>query len=177
MSDINKKKEQSGNKFWNFVEFMCRLVFLKLLHITVLEKNWEGFMQFVKFGVIGVSNTLLAYVLNIGTLFLLKPFHLSWDYFAGNIVGFLLSVLWSFYWNNKYVFTQEDGQKRNPWKALLKTYISYGFTGIILNNMLSWVWIEKLGISKLIAPMINLLLSVPLNFIINKFWAFRTEND
>lgn len=163
------------NRFWNLVEFMCRLVFVRILHMKALEKNWEGFMQFVKFGLVGLSNTLLSYVLNIGTLFLLKPWNLSWDYFAGNMVGFVLSVLWSFYWNNKYVFTATDGEKRNPWKALLKTYISYGFTGIILNNIFSWLWITKLGVSKMIAPLINLIISVPLNFIINKFWAFKTK--
>ena len=57
----------------------------------------------------------------------------------------------------------------------MKTYVSYGFTGIVLNNILSYLWIEKLGISKYIAPLFNLVLSVPLNFIINKFWAFRTK--
>lgn len=53
------------------------------------------------------------------------------------MVGFAISVLWSFYWNNKFVFTVGNGQKRNLLKALLKTYILYGFTGIILNNILS----------------------------------------
>ena len=163
------------NRFWNFIEWMCKLVFIKLLHIRALEKNWDGFMQFVKFGVIGVSNTLLSYLLNILTLFLLMPIHVSWDYVAGNMVGFVLSVLWSFYWNNKFVFTVGNGQKRNLLKALLKTYISYGFTGIILNNILSWLWITQFSISKLIAPLINLIISVPLNFVINKFWAFKAE--
>ena len=61
-----------------------------------------------------------------------------------------MSVLWSFYWNNKYVFTLENGKNRSLFKALLKTYISYGFTGIILNNILSWFWISVLSISILI---------------------------
>ena len=69
----------------------------------------------------------------------------------------------------------QEGQQRSVWKALLKTYLAYGFTGIILNNILSWLWITKFGISKFIAPVINLIVSVPLNFIINKLWAFRAE--
>ena len=89
------------------------------------------------------------------------------------MIAFILSVLWSFYWNNKFVFTARDGQKRNLWQALIKTYIAYGFTGIILNNVLSHVWINVLGISKFVAPLINLIISVPLNFIINKLWAFK----
>ena len=132
-------------------------------------------MQFVKFGIIGLSNTVISYILNVAVLLILSPFSVSWDFFAGNMVGFLLSVLWSFYWNNRFVFTMQEGQQRSVWKALLKTYLAYGFTGIILNNILSWLWITKFGISKFIAPVINLIISVPLNFIINKLWAFRAE--
>lgn len=135
--------------------------------------NKEFIIQFIKFGIVGVSNTVISYVINLLVLLFLKPFNIGWDYFAGNIVSFLLSVLWSFYWNNRFVFTVNEGEKRSVGKALLKTYISYGFTGIILNNVLSWIWIEKFCISKFIAPLINLIVSVPLNFLINKFWAFK----
>ena len=164
-----------GKKAWCFIETLCRFVFVKFLRIKSIDSNWDAFMQFVKFGIVGLSNTLLHYFLNIATILLVTPFHVAWDYIAGNIVGFLLSVLWSFYWNNRFVFTVEDGQSRNGFKALLKTYISYGFTGIILNNVLCWLWITKFGISKMIAPLINLIISVPLNFIINKLWAFKAE--
>ena len=146
---------------------------LTLLHIRCSEAQQTALLQFVKFGLVGVSNTLISYVLNIAVLLSLRPFNLSWDYVAGNLVAFLLSVLWSFYWNNKYVFTLDDGQHRSVGKTLLKTYVSYAFTGIVLSNVLSFVWIELLGISKYLAPVFNLLISVPLNFLINKLWAFK----
>lgn len=47
------------------------------------------------------------------------------------------------------------------------------FTGLFLNTVLSVLWVQILGISKMIAPIVNLLISVPLNFIMNKFWAFK----
>jgi putative flippase GtrA len=53
--------------------------------------------------------------------------------------------------------------------------MSYGFTGIILNNILSYIWIDMLGISKVVAPLINMIIGVPINFIINKLWAFRSQ--
>ena len=137
----------------------------------------QSLVQFVKFGLVGVTNTAVSYVINILVLKLLQPYHLSWDYVAGNVVAFVLSVLWSFYWNNKYVFRKGEGQKRNLGKALLKTYVAYGLTGIVLANVLSWVWINVFGISKYVAPLINLVISIPLNFIINKFWAFRTRPE
>ena len=167
--------KSSLTKLWCGLEQILYFIIVKVLHLSVLNKNWEGFMQFVKFCIIGLSNTVISYILNVTVLLILSPFSVSWDFFAGNMVGFLLSVLWSFYWNNRFVFTMQEGQQRSVWKALLKTYLAYGFTGIILNNILSWLWITKFGISKFIAPVINLIVSVPLNFIINKLWAFRAE--
>ena len=97
----------------------------------------------------------------------------SVDYLAAQVIAFILSVLWSFYWNNKFVFEKADNEERNIVHALIKTYISYAFTGLFLNSILSLLWVEVLGIPKIIAPIINLLVSVPLNFVMNKFWAFR----
>lgn len=142
--------------------------------LNISEDLSKSLIQFVKFGIVGTSNTLISYVINVAVLFLLKPLHVEWDYIAGNLISFALSVLWSFYWNNRVVFTIQDGEKRSIWQVLLKTYIAYGFTGIVLNNILSWVWINCLDVSKFIAPLINLIISVPLNFLINKFWAFKS---
>lgn len=144
-----------------------------LLKISLSNEKKNTIIQFIKFGIVGASNTLISYGLNVLVLFLLSPFCFRWDWVLGNAIAFILSVLWSFYWNNKYVFVLEEGEKRNWIKALLKTYVSYGFTGIILNMALSYLWIEVFGISKYITPLINLIISVPLNFLINKFWAFK----
>ena len=165
-----------AQKIWHGIVFLINW-FFRLLHIRLNEKQMDGFLQFVKFGIIGLSNTVVSYVLYLGTLFLLQRFHLfpKTDYLIGNVVGFVLSVLWSFYWNRKFVFHAEEG-KTIPWaQALLKTYISYAFTGLFLNSVLSVLWVEAIGISKVIAPIFNLIISVPLNFVMNKFWAFRSK--
>ena len=168
-----------GEYLWRVIEqiaLWCIRVLFKIMHRDLDSKVEESFLQFIKFGLVGVSNTLISYLIYVGVLLALAPAHVSWDYFAGNIISFVLSVLWSFYWNNKCVFTKGKGEKRNLWRALLRTYASYTATGIVLNNILSWVWIELFGISKFVAPIINLLISVPLNFVLNKFWAFKDES-
>lgn len=161
------------NKFEAAVDSITRAI-LGALPVRLSEEKIQAIVQFVKFGIVGASNTVISYAINVLVLLLLKPLNVPWDYIAGNTVAFILSVLWSFYWNNKYVFTVKDGKSRNIGRALLKTYVSYGFTGIVLNNILSYVWINLLGVSKYVAPIINLVISIPLNFIINKFWAFKS---
>lgn len=164
-----------GNSLWNLIEkIIIKAVFL-LFHKEISEETMSGFMQFIKFGIVGVSNTFISYILYVVSLLAFQK--LNWfgkaDYLVAQGIAFVLSVLWSFYWNNKMVFKEEEGQRRNPWKALIKMYISYSFTGLFLNSALLVVWVDVLQISEFVAPIINLLVSVPMNFLINKFWAFR----
>ena len=94
-------------------------------------------------------------------------------YLVAQGLAFVSSVVCSFYWNNRIVFTLQDGEKRSILKTFVKTFVSYSFTGLILNSALLILWVRILHISEFVAPIINLLVSVPLNFLINKFWAFK----
>ncbi|QFJ56137.1 GtrA family protein [Pseudobutyrivibrio xylanivorans] len=162
---------------WNLLESIIHFFIYKVFRLKLSEGKYQAFIQFVKFGIVGVSNTVISYVLYAVTLLGLQKAGLlpKIDYLVAQVVAFVLSVLWSFYWNNKFVFTMKEGQTRNMWKALAKTYVSYSFTGLFLNSILLILWVQLLGISEFIAPIINLIISVPLNFIINKFWAFKAK--
>lgn len=170
--------EKSGGVAWQLLKGIMYFFvngFMKICHKELTDQQWEVFLQFIKFGIIGLSNTVVSYVINVLALLLLERFNLfpNLDYVIANITAFILSVLWSFYWNNKYVFRLGDTESGKLLKALLKTYCSYAFTGIVLCNVLSYIWIDVLGISKYIAPLINSIIGVPINFLLNKFWAFK----
>lgn len=171
---MNELQRNERNLFY-YIEKIMDFVLRRLFHLKFTETQWNTLTQFVKFGVVGLSNTVISYVIYIGALLLFQTNKLipGIDYLVAQVIAFLLSVLWSFYWNNKFVFEKNENEERNMFHALLKTYVSYAFTGLFLNSILSLLWVEVLGISKLIAPIINLLVSVPLNFIMNKFWAFK----
>lgn len=165
-----------ANKFFELIERLLKFFLCRVLRLSISEEKLQALVEFVKFGVIGLSNTVISYVIYVLSLWGFQKTGVfpKVDYLVAQVIGFVLSVLWSFYWNNKFVFTT-DGKKRNVFVALLKTYVSYAFTGLFLNSILSVLWVEVLHWSKLIAPIINLLVSVPLNFILNKFWAFKTK--
>lgn len=124
-------------------------------------------LQFLKFGLVGVSNTLVSWACYY--LFLWIDENL---YIVGSVIGTVVSIANAFFWNDRFVF--KGG--RNDWKSKLKrlgkTYVSYGFTSI-LSTVLLWAEVQFFGIGKGIAPVINLLITVPLNFLINKCWTFR----
>lgn len=152
-------------------------LFFKLINREYTEQTHQRVMQFVKFGIVGVSNTIVCYLIYAGTLILLQRADLfsEFDYLVAQAVAFILSVLWSFYWNNKFVFKVEEGKSRNMLLALLKTYISYSFSGLFLNFVLLIIFVRFMGMSEFVAPIVNLFIAVPINYIINKYWAFKTN--
>ena len=139
------------------------------IRLSDLKKN-NSLIQFIKFGIVGISNTILG--LSIYYLFIWINKDL---YQVGNVVGWLISVAWSCYWNNRFVFTQE----KNGWVLLLKrlgkSYISYGVT-LVLSIVFLHIQIETLRWSEAIAPIVNLLITIPLNFLMNKYWTFKVES-
>ena len=163
-----------SNKFFGFIETIMKFVFEKIFRLSLSQEKYDALMQFIKFGIVGLSNTLISYVIYVVALMCIQSVGAmpKIDYLVAQFIGFVLSVLWSFYWNNKFVFQDNTG-KRNLLSAILKTYMSYAFTGLFLNSILSFIWVEIFHWSKMIAPIINLLVSVPLNFVMNKFWAFK----
>ena len=79
-------------------------------------------------------------------------------YHISNIAVYIVSVLNAYFWNNRFVFRQAD-RKRVWWKVLLKTYVSYAFSGLFLTEILLYIEIHIFGLSKLLGPIINLVIT------------------
>jgi putative flippase GtrA len=127
-------------------------------------------IQFIKFGIVGFSNTVISYM--IYSVLVYFGLH----YIIASVAAFIVSVLNSFFWNDKYVFKRRSDEKRGFWGALLKTYVSYAFTGLVLNSILLSVFIEILRVDKFIAPLLGLAVTIPLNFVLNRKWAFKNKS-
>ncbi|MCM1048759.1 MAG: acyltransferase family protein [Clostridiales bacterium] len=153
----------------------------------------SNFWQFIKFCIVGVSNTLISQ----GIYFLIV--YLGGNYIFAYTLGFVISVLNAYYWSNKYVFKEdENAEKRVWWKVLLKTYAAY-FWGFLVSAILLVFWVDIIKLSRFMAPVeavfrnwglykfdakmlgelaasvLNMFVTIPMNFIINKFWAYRQK--
>ena len=66
-------------------------------------------------------------------------------------------------------------KKKETWKSLLKVYASYSITGVFLTAILLYIEEELLGIPHYIATLMNLVVTIPINFLLNKFWAYKDK--
>ncbi|WP_397356482.1 GtrA family protein [Oscillibacter sp.] len=119
-------------------------------------------IRFLKFGLVGISNVLVA--LCIYYLFLYFGTH----YILANTIGYIVSVFNSYLWNSKFVFKHDHRQKMNK---LIKTYLAYGVTYCI-NSICLWLLVDIMDISDTLAPILVLFIVVPINYIMSRFWVY-----
>ncbi len=149
-------------------------------------------IQFIKFGLVGVSNTAISYGIEmlcyyvlfknskfIGILNLLSQLGISTD---GNnvrivittIIAFVVSVSNSYFWNNRYVFGSGKKSFSQHFKTYFKTFACYGITGLVLSPIIK-ILLTKISVPFFIASLGALVITIPLNFVMNKFWAFKSK--
>jgi putative flippase GtrA len=136
---------------------------LRKLGITDRASFYAFAKQFVKFGIVGVSNTLITLAVYYALIYI------GVHYLVANIAAFVISVCNAYYWNSRYVFKQKENEGA---RTFLKTITAYGSTGV-LGTFLLFVMVDILHISEWIAPLLGLCVTVPTNFLLNKFWTYR----
>lgn len=126
--------------------------------------------QFIKFGLVGVANNVIF--LAVYYLIVLWQSNL---YLVGNVVGFLVSTLNAYLLNSRFVFGKGRANGKSG-QALVKTYVTYTVSLGISTGLL-YLLVDQWGISEKIAPLISLMITVPLNFLLNKLWVYRTRSE
>lgn len=126
--------------------------------------------QFMSFGLVGGINTVLNLVIycfcvNIGV-----------HYLIANTISFLITVFISYVLNNLFTFRTEGQKPEWCFQVLIKVYTFYFLTGMILNSLLLYFWNDFIGINQNLSPILNLFVTVPLNFILNKLWAYKDKD-
>ena len=91
------EKEKNNPSLWRRVEGLARWLVNRLLGLVGREfsqEQWKALWQFVEFGLVGLSNTLISYVVY------LLGISLGLHYLAASVLGFVVCVQNAFYWNN-----------------------------------------------------------------------------
>ena len=135
----------------------------------------KGTAQVLLFALVVFSSGAVNLGVYNGVLFLLRTWSLlpGFDFLAAQFFGFMLSVLWAFLLDWRFVFTSPE-ERAVPWfRALVKTYLTYAATGIGLSSLLSLLWVYVFRIPKEILTVLNDALCFPVNYLLVKYWSFK----
>jgi putative flippase GtrA len=122
-------------------------------------------IQFVKFGIVGVSNTLLT--LAVYTL-LLKV--LGVWYLAASAIGFVVGAINGFLLNRRWTFREHVGDALTPVRwGIVQT------CGLALNVGLLYVFVHDVHLDKLLAQLCATAVVTLSTFFANRAWTFRVR--
>jgi putative flippase GtrA len=136
----------------------------RLRELDIPALNLTVVVQFLKFGIVGVSNTLLFFATY--TL-LLKVFGV-W-YIAASGIGFAVGATNGFLLNRRWTFHGHVGDGLTP----MRWAIVQG-CGLGLNLGLVYLFVHDLGMDKLVGQIPATAIVTVLTFAVNRSWTFRT---
>jgi putative flippase GtrA len=124
--------------------------------------NW---LQLLRFAVVGGS----GYVVNL-VVFAFAHHAVGLDYRLAAAVAFLIAVSNNFAWNRVWTFAAQRGRVRMQAPRFLVVSV---VTFVITLGLLT-AFVELVGLSEVAAQALSVGLGLPLNFVGQKLWSFRS---
>lgn len=129
------------------------------------NKQWQEMIKAMKFAIVGVANTLLDF-----GIFTLLAELLSVDVYLSQLVSFLAGTANSYVFNRSWTF--KSSQKF--WSPVLIRFLLLNLVMLLFSSSLLWLFYQQLGLHKLVAKACSVVLSLVINFVINRLWVFRS---
>lgn len=146
---------------------------------TKLLSNNKGetFIQFGKFCLVGVLNTLVDWASFYSLTLLITPKSFETVVKA---IAFLIAMVNSYFWNSKWTFKKEHQNQLRESDDSLKTrnhiiikFFIVSFGGWLINVSSFWLVRFQLDQGKIVALVVASASATTFNFVMNKYWTYR----
>ena len=129
--------------------------------MSMIDKS-QHFWEMVRFGLVGVLNTIVGY--GSYWVFLRLDFHYLVAMVGSHILGMTNSYFWNKYWTFKSL--------RKSHAEKIKFVTVYAVT-FLLNGILLMLLVEKFSFSEELAGLIALFVVMLVSYLGHKLWSFK----
>jgi putative flippase GtrA len=130
--------------------------------MSILRRR--GVRQFVKFGLVGLSSTVIDW----GIYLILTRF-LGVFYLMAKILSFSIAVINSYIWNRRWTFRSNDPAKL---RQFIK-FLTISLVGLVLNSLIMYLAVEHLKLADIYGLVLATAIVTIWNFLANKFYTFK----
>lgn len=124
----------------------------------------RGVRQFVKFGIVGVTSTIIDW-----GIYLLLTRIFGVFYLMAKILSFAVAVLNSYIWNRRWTFRSNDPAKL---RQFIK-FLTISIVGVVLNTLIMYIAVDKIKLHDIFGLVLATAIVMIWNFLANKFYTFR----
>ncbi len=125
----------------------------------------RGIRQFIKFGIVGASSTIIDWGIY---LLLTRIFHLF--YLMAKILSFSVAVLNSYIWNRRWTFRSNDPKRL---REFIK-FLTIAMVGVVLNVLIMYIAVEYLSWHDIYGLFLATAIVLFWNFLANKYFTFKS---
>ena len=125
----------------------------------------NGINKFIKFGLVGVLNTLINWI-----IFAVLNF-VGVYYIVANVIAYAIATANSYIWNSKWVFKYNGKDKK---ETTIK-FVILNLIGLALNTAILYFLVDILLFNELIGLVITTVIVMVINYIVNKIWVFKEK--
>lgn len=117
----------------------------------------------------------LTTAVNIAVYFICSRFFYL-EVIASNIIAWLLSVLFAYLTNRKFVFKSEAKGFSSVLKECINFFLGRLSTGI-LDTVIMFVCVDLLAFNDVVMKVLSNIIVIVLNYLISKLLVFRTKGE
>lgn len=125
----------------------------------------DALFQFIRFGLVGTSNSIIDLVIYIGLTRGLDFF--AHHFLVAALIAFLIAGINGYYWNRRWTFRNGKGFVRDQ---VFRFYVAAGIA-LTVNVVLLWALVNT-GLYDIAAKVIAGGTAGAINFLLQKFWTF-----
>lgn len=118
--------------------------------------------KFLKFGLVGVINTLITMIVFNGLKFI------GVNILVANTIGYICGMINSYLWNNRWVFKSNTKDV-----STISKFIIVNVVAMLINNGILFVLVNEVGINSTISQALAIVITTVINFVGNKIWTFN----
>ncbi|MFH0952025.1 MAG: GtrA family protein [Patescibacteria group bacterium] len=119
--------------------------------------------QFIKFSMVGVSNTIFDF-----SIYIILTRALGLNILIANAIAFIIAVTWSYFANKWWTFRDTSKQTTSQYTK----FIFISLIGLGLNETILSILVFYAGLWDLLAKLTAVIIVVFWNFWANRAWTF-----
>lgn len=133
-----------------------------------MKEHWDEIKKFLKFGITGVMNTAVDFV-----VYTLLISLCGMGLYVSQVISYCCGMLNSYIVNRKWTFSTKNGF----FSLELVKFIVLNLAMMLLGMGIIFLCVERAGFHKLLGKLISTVLVMIVNFVISNFWVFRPKKD
>ena len=146
---------------------------MKAILSRIVKISGFDLIRFIKFGIVGGSGILV----NMGFLWFLTEIG-GLYYLVSSVLAIALAMISNFIWNDLWTWRDSGEPGVKAYMTRMAKFIVVSSIAAYIGNLgILWILTHFFHIYYLISNLIGIAVGTILNYSVNNFWTFKSNNE